>query len=77
MKYNQVHWELQDANITGMIFDINPGKHTLTLSAIVDRGQLNIPHYNPGLIEHTANPSMVGNVFCVGPESAAERSKKK
>jgi len=79
MKYNQVHWSLNDVLITGMVFNIKKGRHSLRLRGMVDRGAFNFPHFNPGLIEFTAKPPISANLYCWGPETqpSANQGKKK
>ncbi len=64
--------------LTGSAFNLVPldiiarvvnaacGFHTVRVYAAVDTGTLNIPHYNPLLIEATVAPSLFGRVTFVG-----------
>jgi hypothetical protein len=65
-KFNQGQWELHEITLTGLVQNIAAGNHTIRVLASVDGGTLNIPHYNPTLIEAKTIPAIFANFYMVG-----------
>ena len=57
---------LKPVNIEGFGVNTKKGKHTIKLVALVDKGTLHIPHYNPNLVEGTKEPKLTGKYFVYG-----------
>jgi len=64
--YNEVHWELKPLFLEGIGINVKSANHKLKLMCCVDGGELNIPHYNPGCIEHTIKPEISGRLIILG-----------
>jgi len=65
-KYNTHPWELNDVVLTGRVYNVKRGNHIVKILGAVDRGILNVPHFNPGLIENTLDPKINGNLYLFG-----------
>jgi hypothetical protein len=66
MKYNSNSWELQDMFLSGKVFNILPGQHTIKLMVVVDSGTFYFPHYNKALIEAKLPPTITANLYFIG-----------
>ena len=64
--YNQVNWELKPLFLEGIGMNIKSGNHKIKLMCCVDGGELYIPHYNSGYIEHTIKPEISGKLIILG-----------
>lgn len=60
-----VDWQLNPLHLEGIGTDAKAGNHRLKLKCCVDKGNLNIPHYNPRCIEHK-KPEIFGNLIIIG-----------
>ena len=59
-------WELKPLHLEGIAVDVKPGNHKVKLMCCVDKGELNIPHYNVIGIEHTIKPELSGKMVIIG-----------
>jgi hypothetical protein len=66
MKYNPQPWELSDLTLSGKVYNIRKGTHTIKLMVAVDRGTFYMPHYNTALIENTLQPPLTGRFSAFG-----------
>jgi len=65
-KFNPTGYECHEITLTGLVQGVPSGNHTITVSAMVDGGELCIPYYDPKLIENTVQPLMVAHEFAFG-----------
>eukprot|EP00708_Paratrimastix_pyriformis_P003366 GAFH01002140.1.p2 GENE.GAFH01002140.1~~GAFH01002140.1.p2 ORF type:complete len:424 (-),score=89.47 GAFH01002140.1:5-1177(-) len=65
-KYNTKAWELHEVTLTALVRGVFAGPHTVQVRAMADRACLYLPHFNPSLIEATAEPPIFANFFCLG-----------
>jgi hypothetical protein len=63
--YGQVAWQLVPINIHAYKVGLACGQHSLNVYACVDKGNLNIPHYNSACIEGTTQPSLSGSLTII------------
>jgi len=64
--YGPTHWVLVPMHIEGIQMNVEQGTHIIRLSACVNKGTLNIPHYNTGADEVTKQPSIFGTYTVIG-----------
>ena len=64
--FNQNQWELKPLHLEGIAVDIKPGNHKVKLMCCVDKGILNIPHFNEINIEKTIKPELSGKFVIIG-----------
>jgi len=64
--FDRVQYSLKPITIDAIVVEPPMGSHKMELKACVQNGTLNIPHYNPGFIEHTINPKLFGSIHILG-----------
>jgi len=65
-KFGQAGYELHEITLTGLVQNVAPGPHTLTVHAMVDTGELCIPYYDAKLVEATQVPPIAANAYMFG-----------
>ena len=64
--HGMVAWTMVPLNFNAHKSHVTMGEHTIKIYAAVDKGTLNIPHFNPNVIENYAKPAIFSTmeVYC-------------